>query len=241
MNTALYNALADTKVSKGRDGWEAVTMIHIPGRPEQAKAGDPDRKPTHVRIHTGKASRGGLYTSASEITSTDFGFESVIDFHKPEPWERLGESKDRCTEKSVTLLHTLCLAKLKELRPELFDPLAHIQKMDPEAYAVDLTQTNVAVQPEDRERFAYEEHTLWIGSVNGEWGVWDNKPGHEGFNLLAECNSQHHAEQVRDQLEAEANERIAATDLGRKEPDAAGQDEDEDDAGRFTDRVLVEG
>lgn len=240
MNTALYNALADTKVSKGRDGWEAVTMIQIPGQPLVYDGNDDVS--THVRVATRKSVAKGIYCSATEVwVRSDGGWGCMLAGLMNDKNKHLGFSEDRCTEKSVTLLHTLCLAKLKELRPELFDPLAHIQKMDPEAYAVDLTQTNVAVQPEDRERFAYEEHTLWIGSVNGEWGVWDNKPGHEGSNLLAECNSQHHAEQVRDQLEAEANERIAATDLGRKEPDAAGQDEDEDDAGRFTDRVLVEG
>lgn len=25
----------DTKIKKGSDGWEAITMLHIPGRPEQ--------------------------------------------------------------------------------------------------------------------------------------------------------------------------------------------------------------
>jgi len=106
------------QLRKGRDGWEATSMVHIPGRPLMC---DEDEKHviTHVRVHTGKASRGGLYCSASEVTKTSFGFKAMMDFHAPKPWEHLGKSPNKCTEKIVAELHRTCLAKLLELRPEL--------------------------------------------------------------------------------------------------------------------------
>lgn len=108
------------ELTKGRDGWEAVSMIHIPGQLENSDLFD-DYRPTHVRVMTGKTGRGGLSTTASEVTATSNGFKAVMDFHAPAPWERLGASPDKCTEKSVALLHRICLSKLKELRPELFE------------------------------------------------------------------------------------------------------------------------
>jgi len=105
-------------LTKGRDGWEALSWVHIPGQPEASVS--EDTEPTHIRVSTGKASRGGIFCHASAVTKTAFGFAAIMDFHDPEPWERLGESPDRCTEKSVAILHRVSLSRLKELRPELF-------------------------------------------------------------------------------------------------------------------------
>lgn len=163
---AEVNSIMDIPMdlTKGRDGWEAVSMVHIPGRPELGDA----ENITHVRVVTGKASRGGLYTSATEVGKTAHGFACIMDFHEPKPWERLGESPDRCTEESVALLHRLSLAKLLELRPELKGATQEAPMPD---------ALGLAVQPEDR---------------------------------------------------------ADASELGRKEPDATGEEgDDEDDNGRF--------
>lgn len=143
----------ETTVTKGRDGWEAVSMIHIPGRPLIGNDSPAVAMPeyTHVRVHTSKASRGGLYCYASEVTKTHHGFSCIMDFHEPQPWERLGESPDRCTEKSVRLLHQISLFKLKELRPELFgEPLPHEQNEVP-------TLSEPVAEREDRESIEDDE------------------------------------------------------------------------------------
>ena len=57
--------------------------------------------------------------------------------------------------------------------------------------------------PLDKEKDPEEQHTLWIGHVNGKWGVWDNAPGFDGSNLIEPCNTQEQAMRRRDELESQ--------------------------------------
>lgn len=95
-------------------------MLHIPGKPKEINTFG-DHTTTHVRVMTCKSGRGGLFASAKEVTKTAQSWECML-FTKPQPWENLGTSTAKCTENNVAILHGLSLAKLKELRPELFPP-----------------------------------------------------------------------------------------------------------------------
>lgn len=97
----------EVTITKGqRTGWKALTKIAL------CKVA-PGSEPLHreggtrvLRIETGKASRGGIYTTATVILERDGMMTWAIgsDYHK-----RLAQSPARCTERSVSDLHNEAL------------------------------------------------------------------------------------------------------------------------------------
>lgn len=105
--------MTTTTILKGRDGFQGDTDI-----PFTEKGAN-----WVIRLHTSKSSRGGIRTSATcgktETSGNGFsGFTFMIfgDFSKT-----VAQSDSRCTEKSVTLLHTAALATADAIKAQAID------------------------------------------------------------------------------------------------------------------------
>jgi hypothetical protein len=80
-----------------------------------------DELKTHVRVHTSKALRGGIHSSAFECGKTANGFTYDLSFANRKDWNELMPCCGiRCTQKSVSHMHEQALQKFRTLRPELF-------------------------------------------------------------------------------------------------------------------------
>jgi len=86
-------------IRKGREGWEARTTIELDA-------------PHILEISTYKSSRG-LVTTATRMEKTDGGSSFIMfeDFHSA-----LIQSKERCTEKTITAQHTAALADIEGIK-----------------------------------------------------------------------------------------------------------------------------
>ena len=87
-----------TRISKGREGWEAHTNVPLEG--DTIAEGD-----RFLKVSTYKGSKG-LVTTVTCCTKTDVGYVFAMyqDYMKT-----VMQSKTRCTEKSVEVQHTAVL------------------------------------------------------------------------------------------------------------------------------------
>lgn len=93
-------------------------LIPIPGRPATVASGDFHAPPTHLEVHTSKSGQG-IETYALEVSVTSDGGTM---FGSQSWGNHAARSMRRATEKNLLAVHAEGLAKLKELRPELFPP-----------------------------------------------------------------------------------------------------------------------
>ena len=101
----------NTQVTKGREGWEAETVVSI----NETQA---------LRIRTGKGSRG-VPTSATVVQPTLTGFIwSPFDDYSEELRKGVGL---RCTDKTVRAEHEAALADIEGLKSRA---LAHYERKD---------------------------------------------------------------------------------------------------------------
>lgn len=87
-----------TRITKGRDGWEANTTIPLDGDESRAIAvGE-----RFLKVSTHKRDGGRLVTTASVATKTDIGYQFAMfqDYMKT-----VSQSKSRCTDKNVEVQH----------------------------------------------------------------------------------------------------------------------------------------
>lgn len=121
------NSAAGARYFKDRDGWNGVTRLVIPGKPteyddeDRFRPGKGEVPNNCVQVRTCKASNGLVRSYASECTMYGTSWMS-----KPfSDWSAtLFEGKARLTEKSVREVHDKAMAKLREIRPELFQEVA---------------------------------------------------------------------------------------------------------------------
>ena len=98
-----------------RNGWEAKTLIQLPGLIEKGSARLPNEEPApaYLEITTSKNSNGGIRTHAYVGYKTAHGFRTAISFARGTYAESGGDysrsvrsnPKFRCTEKSVRDFH----------------------------------------------------------------------------------------------------------------------------------------
>lgn len=106
-----------------RNGWQATTNVHIPGQPEVVDGvfdtNSKFRPCNYVKVSTWKGD-WGIYSDAGEFYQEKDTASMLIGNR----WHRslILPTGIRCTEKSIRAMHEQALAKLKELRPELFPP-----------------------------------------------------------------------------------------------------------------------
>lgn len=61
------------------------------------------------------------------------------------------------------------------------------------------TDTEYECDPEDDVTWD-EAPELWVGHVDGQWGIWEGEPGAHGSILVSKCASQEDAERGRKNL-----------------------------------------
>ncbi len=101
--------MTTTTYGKGSEGAEGTTMVPLPELGENRA----------IRIHTGKAGRGGVSTSATAVKIepsshglSGYSFQMFGDFHKGVTTD----PKARCTEKLVRLQHEFVLSDIDALK-----------------------------------------------------------------------------------------------------------------------------
>ncbi len=104
-----------TTTTKGRDGWQAKTLIMLPGIPNQTDTIDGER-PAFLEISTHKKPFGkGLKTTAMVSWKTPHGFTHAFGMgSRGGDWSRDVKSNPaaRCTEKTVATQHAESLLHL---------------------------------------------------------------------------------------------------------------------------------
>jgi len=100
-----------TLTKSDRNGWEAKSIIPLPGVIEKDVMSCDTPGLAQLEITTGKQYNGGLRASATVVYKTDYGFRHAISFVGAGDYSRPVKTNPlaRCTEKSVRELHEASL------------------------------------------------------------------------------------------------------------------------------------
>jgi hypothetical protein len=112
----------ETRMNKGRDGWQAKTEIPLEG----ISITDGDKvKPAILTISTRKHSRGGLSTGCS-VAFRDGNFMT----HRVYTDFNVAYTRDpnaRCTEKAIERMHSEALADIATIESAVRDHYAALE------------------------------------------------------------------------------------------------------------------
>lgn len=99
-----------TTLRKGRDGWQAETLYRDPATGKGAS------------LSTWKNSRGGIYSSFQfgEVSADGFNFSFVV--FQDKRGTLCEDRKTRCTEKSISEMHTKAVTLFNEQFKDSLQP-----------------------------------------------------------------------------------------------------------------------
>ena len=102
---------------KDENGWRCTSTFHIPGAPlHYAHDHIGNRVPTHVTVVTKKMLNGQVGTTAQEVV-----MRGGLSIHGARHWSQfLTMDGGRATKGNVERAHAVAIARIKEVRPDLF-------------------------------------------------------------------------------------------------------------------------
>lgn len=113
-----------TTVEKKDKGWEAKTIVPLPGIIEKDyRAGVEGPAPAQLEITTSKHYNGGISAHATVVYKTAYGFRHAISFGTDGDFSRpvMTDKAARCTEKKVREFHATALSHMDTILSAVMD------------------------------------------------------------------------------------------------------------------------